>query len=215
MSCWWENGFWHTREARLPPSSGSAGTWKVGAAASSKMSLIYHRMIFMKKGIFHQHHCEDWKAHIDSCCQHGVSSMACINVSGKINVIGWLGVVWKYMSNSFIWERSLCCVLICKGDTSSLKMAQQLWSCAMPIPCCLSNTFVPVVLLRKLFVWLRLCNELHEAARTWRNCNFRRNVYRREILQYLYVYIGMEYLLYSVCKSQLTRMIVYCFINGF
>jgi len=28
----------------------SAGAWKLGAAGSTKMSLIYHRLIFMKIG---------------------------------------------------------------------------------------------------------------------------------------------------------------------
>jgi hypothetical protein len=51
------------------------------------MSLIFHRMIFVKTGIIHHHHCENCKAHIDSCCQHDVS-VACTNVSGKITVIG-------------------------------------------------------------------------------------------------------------------------------
>lgn len=51
------------------------------------MRLMYHRMIFKKTGIFHQHHCENSKAHID-IFQHGVSSVACINVSGKITFIG-------------------------------------------------------------------------------------------------------------------------------
>jgi hypothetical protein len=56
------------------------------------MSLIYHRMIFMKTGIFHQHHCEDCKAHIDSCCQHGVSSVACIMFLEKLLLLGALGL---------------------------------------------------------------------------------------------------------------------------
>jgi len=46
------------------------------------MSLIYHRLIFMKTGTFHQHHWENCKADVDSCCQH----VTCINVSVKISV---------------------------------------------------------------------------------------------------------------------------------